>query len=496
MVIQNDSNFVPTVHPSSTSNVVGQDASGPIKIGHVQLCDGYEHALGPELRSGRSNQHIPRCFLLTKYAGDARVSDQGDSERFRRVGRSKARAIREAGEGFGGAGIMTMLVGIGILRSSRCGWRHRVRAGRSLCTAGSDGRLVNALVGLPTFVAAWHAEKQAAPRRRGPAPEARDKRLYVPGLVGLGSGPEFCPTHDPGLSPGLSGSHWGSDFSNEMAKLRQFNNCKLKYCIPNSGVEKTVCEGSKIYRMRLTRAKKYSQARAQAQARPDPGPTSGSGRVGDFLKPKPAPTRPKPGLSSPTRPAHHYSEGAAAACALVGCAGARQGSRRSAFCVHGATWKALSVSRGSVRCAGVQHTIECTPPGRGPGGARGAGMGGIAWGPRCSHHLEERIGARCRPEDVRHIEECAAKERVVDDSVGGGGDDRDGVRPGGHVEGTERGAGGGAAVKEGLHDFVGVGGFDDTRIPKKALLLWGCVWELYLFKGFQKGRKKCNPISL
>ncbi|KAJ7502660.1 hypothetical protein B0H11DRAFT_2188444 [Mycena galericulata] len=32
-----------------------------------------------------------------------------------------------------------------------------------------------------------------------------------------------------------------------------------------------------------------------------------SGRAQDFVEPKPAPTRPKPGLSSPTRPEQHYS---------------------------------------------------------------------------------------------------------------------------------------------------------------------------------------------
>ncbi|KAJ7661051.1 hypothetical protein B0H17DRAFT_1144833 [Mycena rosella] len=71
----------------------------------------------------------------------------------------------------------------------------------------------------------------------------------------------------------------------------------------NSGVEKTVCEGSKIYRMRLTGAKKYSQAQAQAQAPSDPGPTSrlGSGRGFSQAQACPDPTQARDFKRDPTR---------------------------------------------------------------------------------------------------------------------------------------------------------------------------------------------------
>ncbi|KAJ7699036.1 hypothetical protein B0H17DRAFT_1129570 [Mycena rosella] len=104
------------------------------------------------------------------YAGDATVSDQGDSSipgvegSHRLLVRasapcmhtSKARAMREAGEGFGGAGIMTMLMCIGTVE-----------------------KLTMRLAPL---------EKQVASRRYGPAeraePGAHDELLYVSGLVG------------------------------------------------------------------------------------------------------------------------------------------------------------------------------------------------------------------------------------------------------------------------------------------------------------------------
>ncbi|KAJ6604952.1 hypothetical protein B0H10DRAFT_2026443, partial [Mycena sp. CBHHK59/15] len=47
------------------------------------------------------------------------------------------------------------------------------------------------------------------------------------------------------------------------------------------------------------------QARAWARARPKPDPTRQSGRAQDICGPEPAQARPDPGLSGPTRPAHH-----------------------------------------------------------------------------------------------------------------------------------------------------------------------------------------------
>ncbi|KAJ6622039.1 hypothetical protein B0H10DRAFT_2015079 [Mycena sp. CBHHK59/15] len=49
------------------------------------------------------------------------------------------------------------------------------------------------------------------------------------------------------------------------------------------------------------------QARAWARARPKPDPTRQSGRAQDICGPEPAQARPDPGLSGPTRPAHHYA---------------------------------------------------------------------------------------------------------------------------------------------------------------------------------------------
>ncbi|KAJ7620677.1 hypothetical protein B0H17DRAFT_1151972 [Mycena rosella] len=55
--------------------------------------------------------------------------------------------------------------------------------------------------------------------------------------------------------------------------------------------------------MRLTGAKKHSQARAQAQARPDPGPTSGlgSGRGFSQAQARPDPTQARAFKPDPTR---------------------------------------------------------------------------------------------------------------------------------------------------------------------------------------------------
>ncbi|KAJ7663625.1 hypothetical protein B0H17DRAFT_1143956 [Mycena rosella] len=89
----------------------------------------------------------------------------------------------------------------------------------------------------------------------------------------------ICAGAKLGLSPGLSGSHSGSDFSNEMVTLGQFNIGKLKYSIPSK---------SSYLECGL--------ASRDTQARPDPGPTSGLGSGRGFSQAqarafKPDPTR-------------------------------------------------------------------------------------------------------------------------------------------------------------------------------------------------------------